>query len=177
MPAMKFNASLDVKAKIVTLSTTTLFGVIIYLFISHGDHERHFWNSIGGDLIGTVILTGVYAFTYALSPRAYILEKEKITIKRPGRDVVIQMSDIRDISAVNKDAMNANVERAFASDGLFGYFGEFTSGGFGLMTWYATRKANYVLLETNYRHKIILTPDDTGFIDEVRKCMDARASK
>ena len=37
------------------------------------------------------------------------------------------------------------------------------------MTWYATRRNNYLIIETDDNEKIVLTPDDTKMIDEIKK--------
>ncbi len=171
---MKFTVSFDLKAKLVTILTGFLFAIVIFFFVRRSEPGTGFWGSIGGDLTITLILLGVYSSAYIFSPRGYFIDHDGITIKRPLRDVLIKLSDIKSISAINKEIMNANVYRAFGSGGLFGYFGEFTFGRSGLMTWYATRTGNYVLIETNVGRKIILTPDDLGIVAAVRERLNIK---
>lgn len=37
------------------------------------------------------------------------------------------------------------------------------------MTWYATRLKNYVMIETVNNERIIVTPDNTDMVKEIRK--------
>jgi hypothetical protein len=40
------------------------------------------------------------------------------------------------------------------------------------MTWCATKRDNYILLETIDNKKNILTPDDTTMVTEIKKMMN-----
>ncbi len=50
--------------------------------------------------------------------------------------------------------------RKIGVGGLFGYYGKFVKRSFGSMTFYATRRNNYVLVTMTDDRKIIITPDD-----------------
>lgn len=59
--------------------------------------------------------------------------------------------------------------RTFGNGGLFGYFGKFYNAAFGKMTWYATRRNNYLVLSTSENGKIVLTPDNLEMAKEIER--------
>lgn len=61
------------------------------------------------------------------------------------------------------------VWKTFGNGGLFGFYGEFKNDRYGYMTWYATKRSNYVMLETTEREKIVLTPDNVDMVTEIKK--------
>jgi hypothetical protein len=61
-------------------------------------------------------------------------------------------------------------ERLGGNGGLFGFYGEFRTP-FGRTSWYATKLTNYILIETVNNGRIIITPDDTGMIKNIRRVM------
>jgi hypothetical protein len=53
---------------------------------------------------------------------------------------------------------------------LFGYWGSFSNGEFGRMTWYATNLNNAVMIESKNGKRIMITPNDVdAFINQVQK--------
>ena len=151
-----YKASLDWSAKLVTAFVTVLFVSILVSFpmsISFG--------------FTFVLLTTIYVFCYLYRPLEYVVGADKIIIKRPFRDKEIAITTIKDVYAIKKNSMGWMM-KTFGNGGLFGFYGEFRSGRYGQMTWYATRRSNYVMLETTEHEKIVLTPDDPDMVKEIK---------
>ena len=154
---MEYKASLDWLAKLVTAFVTVLFTTILVSFpisISFG--------------FMSVLLITVYGVCYLYRPLKYVVEFDKIIIKRPFRDKVIAITTIKEVYSIKKGSMGW-VLKTFGNGGLFGFYGEFRSGRYDQMTWYATKRSNYVMLETTEQEKIVLTPDDPSMVDEIKK--------
>lgn len=96
---------------------------------------------------------------YGYHPIRYQVNTECLIIHRPFTNIIIQKKDIRSLAVLTKEEMGF-VVRVFGVGGLFGYFGKFSSGSMGMMVWYATRRDNFVLVQTNSGQKIVLTPDE-----------------
>jgi hypothetical protein len=96
----------------------------------------------------------------------YVVGNEAVTISRPIKDVIISIHDIRDAFLVKKESMTG-LQRVGGNGGLFGFYGNFRNH-FGLMTWYGTKLKNYVMIETIHNERIILTPDNTDMVKEIR---------
>ena len=96
---------------------------------------------------------------YGYHPIRYEVNTECLIIHRPFTNIIIQKKDIRSLAVLTKEEMGF-VVRVFGVGGLFGYFGKFSSGSMGMMVWYATRRDNFVLVQTNSGQKIVLTPDE-----------------
>ena len=157
---MEYKASLDLSAKLITAFVTVLFVsilVAIPISISFG--------------FTFVLLTTIYAFCYLYRPLKYVVESDKIIIKRPFRDKVIGITKVKEVYTIKKDSMGW-VLKTFSNGGLFGYYGEFKSGRYGQMTWYATKRSNYIMLETSDHEKIVLTPDNPDMVKEIKKLIE-----
>lgn len=68
-------------------------------------------------------------------------------------------SQIMSAALLDEESLKGSI-RTFGVGGLFGYFGKYFNRTLGSMTWYATRKDNFVLILTNDDKKIILTPNE-----------------
>ncbi len=72
--------------------------------------------------------------------------------------IEIDRNNIQSVREIDESQVK-NSLRTFGVGGFFGNFGKFWNGKLGKMTWYVTRKNNFVLVETKDQKKIILTPD------------------
>jgi Bacterial PH domain len=73
-------------------------------------------------------------------------------------NVEIDRNNIQSVQEIDESQVKNSI-RTFGVGGFFGNFGKFWNGKLGNMTWYVTRKNNFVLVETKDQKKIILTPD------------------
>ena len=151
---MKYKASLDKLAWIVTIIVTILFvgaAALQLALIKQMDSIVPATISIG--------LLLIYAIAFAFRPAGYTVSNDQLIIHRPVKDVKIMKSDIQNAQVITKKDIGWAV-RTFGVGGLFGYYGKFANSTIGNMTWYATRRDKPVLITTADNKKIIVTPDE-----------------
>ena len=149
---MIFKTTLDNIAKLTTVGVALLFFVIIAIGLLSSKDESE------KTILLAIILILIYGFSYAFSPKMYEITEDSIIVKRPYRDVVLKLSQIKSISKIDDEQLRYTV-RTFWVGGLFGYFGKFWNKKLGMMTWYATRRNKVIMLTTTKDNKIILTPN------------------
>lgn len=161
---MKFKASMDKTTTILTATISVLFIVIIifqYLTI----YNTSKWVV----LITYSFLIILYLIVVLFKPRYYNLNYEKLIINRTIGNVSIRKSGIKSVEIIDKEKLKGSI-RTFGVGGLFGYFGKFYNSTFGAMTWYATKRSNYILIKTTSNKKIIITPNNPeDFVKEFYK--------
>ncbi len=165
---MEYKATLDLKSKIITGLVGALFlAITVYNFrlidFNTGDPTQ---TTI---LVSTtVLIISIFIFCYLYRPLGYIVDSNRVIVKRPIKDLTIDLSNIKDAFIPTKESMKWTI-RTFGNGGLFGYFGSFRNGTYGGMTWYATKTSNYLIIVTKDNDKIVLTPDDKGMINEIKR--------
>jgi hypothetical protein len=156
---MKFAASLDKTAIVLTVLVSILFASIIggqYAFISDAGRALPIYTTVG--------CLAIYGLAFAFRPAGYVVTGEEVLVSRPLLDVHIKRADIQRVVALPARDLSASV-RLFGVGGLFGYYGKYANHLLGRTTWYATRRDTPVLLETTDDKKYILTPNDpSGFV-------------
>ena len=157
---MIFKAPLDNLAKGVTIVISILFPVIIGI--------QFYFNALGPviPICTAVGLLLIYFITYVYRPIHYQILEDKLIIHRPILDVKIDSKEIRSVELLDNDALRSTI-RVVGVGGLFGYYGKFANKKLGMMTWYATRRDNAVLVTTTADKKIIITPDDPAKFVEI----------
>lgn len=150
---MIFKTTLDNEAKFTIVGVALLFFVIIAIGLLSSKDESE------KTILLAIILILIYGFSYAFSPKMYEITEDSIIVKRPYRDMVLKLSQIKSISRIDDEQLRYTV-RTFGVGGLFGYFGKFWNKELGMMTWYATRKNKVIMLITTKDNKIILTPNE-----------------
>ena len=89
---MEYKATLDRGSKIITGVVTILFvGIITYnlwLFSKESSNLTHLLATV----FATTLLVTIYLFCYLYGPTKYIVDKEKITIKRPFKDITFDIN-------------------------------------------------------------------------------------
>ena len=150
---MKFKASLDLAAWIITASILLLFLAVSGFGLITIPHTF-----IPG-LIPIVLPWVIILVCFVLSPRYYIVHADRIIIKRLWRSVIISRRDIQLCRTVTSIEIGG-LTRYGGVGGLFGYFGVFLSSQLGLLKLYATRQKNFVMLHTNSNKRIMLSPDE-----------------
>lgn len=165
---MEYKASLDQTSKIITGLITVLFVIIagwnFWLMYTDLDSITDF----SANILSVIAILGIYAFCYLFRPVKYVVEKNRLTIKRPLKDHYLELNKIKNAYITDKETMKWTI-RTFGVGGLFGYYGKFRNKNFGNMTWFATKRHNYVVLETTNNRKIVLTPDDINMVKEIEQ--------
>jgi hypothetical protein len=109
------------------------------------------------------LLLASLVLAWALAPRSFATDGQRLVVERPLRRVTLAFSDIRSARAV--DATEAQrlgltgALRTFGTSGLFGHYGRFRSAALGSFRMYATRTSGFVVLDTT-RGFVVLTPDE-----------------
>jgi hypothetical protein len=148
-----FTTSLDKFNK----TTTIIFSIVLIVILVTG----FFLNPENGQDIfkfAAIPLIFLFVIVYLLCPNNYSISFDKLLIHRMLGDVEIDRNSIQSVQEIDESQVKNSI-RTFGVGGLFGNFGTFWNGKLGKMTWYVTRKNNFVLVETKDQKKIILTPD------------------
>lgn len=149
---MKFKATLSNTVKVITTAALLLTGVAMYTILNSPELTVAYRAILISTF--TIILVGTYLF----SVTGYTVEADRVIINRLLYNATIKRSDIAESRVLTDEEMKWSI-RTFGVGGLFGYLGKFTNSNIGSMTWYATRRGNYILLVAGGK-KIVLTPDD-----------------
>lgn len=148
---MVFKASFDWSVKLITGSFATLFLVFMWLSILNFD-------TITSGAIFSLVGFGLLLTTYFWHIKNYEVTESGIVIHRPIGSKLIGFSNIKHVDNVKNDDLGFLL-RLFGNGGLFGFTGLFKSRFYGDLTFYATQKRNYIIVETNLK-KYVLTPDE-----------------
>jgi hypothetical protein len=151
---MKYKASLDKTAIIITILVSLLFGaLIIFNFI----------------LPLAILLLIVYLICWHLKPLNYEIKAEEIIIRRLIKSVHINRTDIENLTLIDKYKLSGTI-RTFGVGGLFGWYGKFSNNELGDMSWYLTRRDKPILIISKTGKKILISPDDAeAFSKEYNK--------
>ncbi len=161
---MKYSASYDTNVKVI--STIVILLLLYVVWIPIGEIYKEPIETFNLILVGVVIVftISIPVVCYIYSPQNYKIENGEFIIQRVAKDRRIKLSDIAEVRLTDKAEMKG-VVRTFAVGGLFGYYGKFSSGKLGAMTWYATQHKNMVLITLKDGKKIIVTPDDINLVN------------
>lgn len=155
-----FAAPLDRFTRMITLIVgLVLAGGIISLGMALLD--SHTWDiGIGWMMMASwVLLLIIPVVSFAYRPASYTVTADALRIERPAGALVLARKDISGAMRVGIHDLGVST-RLFGSGGFFGYYGLYTSGRFGKVTWYATRRDDFVFVEMNNGKKYLLTPDN-----------------
>jgi len=157
---MVFTASSDRLVKTITIAITFLFAFCLAQYVSLFAAGTRY-----NFIVPILLIIIPYILCYLYRSTGYQLTADQLIIHRPYKNKIIQRTQIRKAELLEKGALKWTV-RVFGNGGLFGYSGKFTNTRIGVMTWYATRTNNMVLLRMHDGRKIVITPDNPKeFID------------
>lgn len=161
-----YSVSLDLLSKIVSAFILVLFaGIIGHQLYNFLYSEKHvpIWVPI---MIGGILLA-IFFITYLYKINGYIINEDELIVKRPVGNKVFPFSEIRSVEVPVKESMRWTI-RTFGNGGLFGYVGKFANTTYGNMTWYATRRSNYILIKIKDEGWIVITPDDLSLANDLK---------
>ncbi|MES2520270.1 MAG: PH domain-containing protein [Bacteroidota bacterium] len=149
-----FTTSLDKSNKITTTAVLALIIIIVgFSLYKIGQSDQEILT------ITIIPIIIICLIAYLFRPNNYAVSDDKLFIHRMIKDVEIMRNDIKFVEMIDESKVKNSI-RKFGSGGFFGSYGMFWNSTLGSMTWYVTRKNNFVLVETNDQKKIILTPDN-----------------
>lgn len=164
---MEYKASLDTMAKLMSAGVFVLFlgiGLMSVNAIRDAAGDKTALLIHGGVLLLFVsILLGSWLF----APQSYSLDTTALSINRPIGKVIINRSSIKEARMVGDGELKSTI-RTFGNGGLFGYYGKYYNSTLGHMTWYLTQSKNRILIVTNEGKKIVISPDDTGLVNNLK---------
>ncbi len=163
---MVFEAKNDTLTKIITgvMALVAVFGLVVPVVT---DNEIYFVSLPVGAILAIVLL-----ISWCFKPKSYEITDAGLLIHRPAGIVKIGRSRISGVAEVEPKTIRFAI-RTFGIGGVFGYFGSFYTSYYGSMTWYVTDIKKPVLLITNDKKKILVSPGDKEtFIGEVKKWVD-----
>lgn len=164
---MTYKATLGTTSIIITIGISLFLGLLLTFLLYRAISANQIVLSIIFLAI-TIAISTLYLLTYLYRPIHYAVDSKHLTIKRTIKDIEIPMNEINDAFLVRPDSMKWK-ERVGGNGGLFGFYGNFKNS-FGLMTWYATKLGNYIMIETLDNNRIIITPDNNAdMIKEIRR--------
>jgi Bacterial PH domain len=148
-----FTTSLDKFNKTTTIIISLILPIILIpiFFMTPEDSQN-----IG--ITFAIIPILIFVIVYFLRPNNYSVSPDKLLIHRMLGDIEIDRNNIQSVQEIDESQIKNSI-RTFGVGGFFGNFGRFWNSKLGNMTWYVTRKNNFVLVETKDQKKIILTPD------------------
>lgn len=165
---MKFKASLDSFAVILTIAAILIFtaiGIMISRDISASADDPQEVLKLSLILLSLVL---IILFCFLFRTTGYSIDPGQLTIHRPVKNLSFPLSEIESIAELTKGDLKGTI-RSFGVGGLFGYFGKFYNMKLGRMTFYATRRDQAVLIRLRSGKQILLTPDDRErFIRELK---------
>lgn len=169
---MKFSASLDGPAKILTLGVSLLLlfvmvGSLRTTLITYQDEGSL---SLGG-IIGTVATFSILVVASVLAPKGYMLTSEALIIRRWGGNKSYPLSKITKAYTIPDEDMDKSL-RMFGVGGFLGYFGRYDNNLLGSFTLYATQRKHYVAIALDDSKTVVITPDDLSLVAELEKRMN-----
>ena len=148
-----FTTSLDKFNKTTTIIVVvTLAIILLTTFLLTPDNGQDMAISFAFIPLISIIIV------YLLRPNNYSVSSDKLLIHRAISNIEIDRNNIQMVKEIDESQVK-NSLRTFGVGGFFGNFGKFWNSTLGNMTWYVTRKNNFILVETKDQKKIILTPD------------------
>lgn len=146
-----FTTEMDNSVKIIT--TIIHFGLLpipFFLYSASGAFET---------FLMLALLVPMFLLTYLLRPFQYILDTDKLIIRKSILPRVINLADIKSLSTVEYKDLKIRL-RLYASGGVWGWFGYFLSAEYGNMLMQCTTKSNLLLITTTDDKYIVLSPKD-----------------
>jgi Bacterial PH domain len=160
-----YKATLGTTALLITIAISLFEGSIVTIFL----YRTIVTTSAIERSIDLLIIIGIsthYLYAYLCRPIHYVVDGKYLTVKRLIKEVRIPINEIKGAFIIKKESMGWR-DRVGGNGGLFGFYGHFKND-FGGMTWYATRLKNYIMIETISKDKIVITPDNTDLVKEIR---------
>jgi hypothetical protein len=162
-----YPADFDLITKIMTTAAGILIIPLAYYFYQAYIHMSD--PSINKTLllIGFCMILLMMPIIYLWHVKHYVLDSDRLIIKRPISDKVILFSEIAQVFLPDQDEFKRTI-RIFGVGGIFGFYGKFYNTHFGSMTWYVTQNKNRILIELKSGKKMVISPDDVELCEAIK---------
>jgi hypothetical protein len=121
-----------------------------------------------GYVLVLMFLVLVVVTAWGFHPMSYSRTEDALIIRRPFSNASYPFADIESVSWCSKLELGISF-RAFASGGLFGYFGLINFSSIGTCTVYAGNYRNPILLRLKNGSQVILSEEDNAFYTQIRQ--------
>lgn len=158
----QFSAPLDRMARLTTLAVGAVMGAGV-LALGYELAQDRTWDIGAGWILLApwIILLLVPVIAFGYHPMGYTISADELQIRRPFGAIRLPLKEISGAMQVGIHDLGTT-NRVFGSGGFLGYFGVYTTGRFGKMICYNTRKDDFVFVEMNDGKKYLLSPDNTA---------------
>lgn len=161
---MRYSASLDTVSKWITIGCIAFFSFITFEGIYNIVTSES--TRVIAELAAIVAADAIPIAVWLFAPSGYEVGADSLHIVRPAGNVSLLYGDILQVCVVPDSEMAFTI-RAFGSGGLFGYFGKMMTAKYGISTWYATQRHNYILLTLRSGKTVVITPDDLSIAQRI----------
>lgn len=163
----KFKAKLSKLSIVLTILVNLLIILSCYIMLFREDllkNTNQPPNIIKYFIVFFLII--VILITFLLHPKSYTINNSYIEINKPLYTKKIAISEIYDIKEIDYENL-AIRSRLFASGGVWGYFGLFSSSKFGRINLETTNFNNLIFIINKNKKITILSPDNsTEFLEK-----------
>lgn len=150
---MRIPASMDNLTKLITLVSFIIYLVVVGMQINQIIEEKQYIL-----LLVIILLTVVFALSFYYSIKGYEVKEDKLIIKRRGKDLAFQRSEIEFVEKLEDSFFFKNI-RKLGNGGFFGYYGKYHNLRIGTFNFYATKRKGLVLIRFKDGKQIVLSPD------------------
>ena len=153
----------------VILATVSMFviSLAVTAFVLFSGYS-HFWWIL-------VIILVIHLIPAFLTPLGVGCAEDGVFIRRPIGRIVVPIEELKNVSPV--EAKDLGGVKIVNFNGYFGYIGLMRNERLGLYRLYATRRSDYVLIESERRKYVVSCPEREEFIAACRHYLDAYRGK
>jgi hypothetical protein len=161
---MRFSAPWERTLRISTAIALAVLAsaAIVLLYVTGAAETR----GAAATAVVTLVMAAMGAtvgLAWALAPKGYSIEGDRLRIERPLRPLDVPLREIRAAGALPEGLLSGSL-RIAGSSGLFGYYGRFWNRRFGAYRMYATRRTALVVVDAADRFVLSPEPADR-FLD------------
>ena len=125
-------------------------------------------------LIVLLLLVSTFSGVFFM-PVQYVAGASGITISRLGPDIRIPLSNMTGVRAARPAEVFSCTYRLWASDGIFGYYGEYRGGPLRRFASCVTRTDRLVVIARRKGEPVVISPDDRQrFLDSLGSLLSQR---
>jgi hypothetical protein len=158
--------------RLVNIATYSVILLLLFICILPPFFAYYFENDLYIALlilaIDMAVMIPIIIGAWAYSPKIYSVSEKFVKIKRPAKDIIIPLAEIRKVE--EKEVKLFKTIRLWANGGIFSMSGKFYNKLDGTFWMYAKNK-NYVMIHAG--EKWVISPDDKEiFIQDLKGKME-----
>ncbi len=163
-----YHASMDTTTRIITVVVLTILLMVVLENFRSLAFDTFSWTTLLLHLTLFLFFAVVVLACWFYAPASYILDDNQLVIKRNGGELRFFCNEITEVRLLEKREARLLI-RMFGVGGLFGYYGVYYSASIGRINMYATRLNHRILITMRNGRRMIITPDETGLEEALKK--------